>query len=86
MRPHLVGKAGVNIKALMTRTLTKIDMPRNPEEDRETPVTDDLLDNEPEQEVVIIGDYEGVEEAKKAVESLVAQRVSLLLLYTTFNA
>ncbi|KNC96828.1 uncharacterized protein SPPG_07662 [Spizellomyces punctatus DAOM BR117] len=76
VRPHLVGKAGANIKALMARTLTKIDIPRNSDEDRNAPVSDNLMEEEPEQDVVIIGDYEGVEEAKKAIETLVSQRTS----------
>ncbi|KAI8825218.1 uncharacterized protein EV422DRAFT_250904 [Fimicolochytrium jonesii] len=76
VRRHLVGKAGANIKSLMARTMTKIDMPRTSEEEPAAADTDDLLEDEPEQEVIIIGDYEGVEEAKKAVDELVAQRTS----------
>ncbi|TPX59927.1 hypothetical protein PhCBS80983_g02163 [Powellomyces hirtus] len=76
VRPHLVGKAGANIKALMARTLTKIDMPRSADEEQSSAPSDEILDEEPEQEVVIIGDYEGVDEAKKAIEALVAQRTS----------
>ncbi|KAJ3014994.1 hypothetical protein HKX48_004838 [Thoreauomyces humboldtii] len=77
VRPHLVGKAGANIKALMARTLTKIDMPRQTEEEQQqSSVPEDLLEDEPQQDVVIIGDYEGVAEAKAAIEEIVAQRTS----------
>ncbi|KAJ3180003.1 hypothetical protein HDU87_002226 [Geranomyces variabilis] len=76
VRPHLVGKAGANIKALMARTLTKIDIARPTEGEQAAPVVNEFLDEEPETEVVIIGDYEGVDEAKKAIDQLVAQRTS----------
>ncbi|KAJ3162355.1 hypothetical protein HDU86_004835 [Geranomyces michiganensis] len=76
VRPHLVGKAGANIKALMARTLTKIDIARPTEGEQAAPAVNEFMDEEPETEVVIIGDYEGVDEAKKAIDQLVAQRTS----------
>ncbi|KAJ3188442.1 hypothetical protein HDU85_005593 [Gaertneriomyces sp. JEL0708] len=75
VRPHLVGKGGSNIRALAARTMTKIDIPRSQDEPSSAPV-DEHDDDDMEQEVIIIGDYEGVTEAKREIESLVATRTS----------
>jgi predicted PilT family ATPase len=66
--PHLVGSGGRNLKALMSRTLTKITIPRKDSERSE--------EQEVEEEVVISGDFSGVELARKEIEDIVAQRVS----------
>ncbi len=65
--PHLVGSGGRNLKALMTRTLTKIVIPRKDSEKSE--------EEQVEEEVVITGDFTGVEAARKEIEEIVAQRV-----------
>ncbi|KAJ3291754.1 hypothetical protein HK104_005822 [Borealophlyctis nickersoniae] len=75
VRPHILGKGGANLRALTARTLTNIQIPRE-RGDENIPVTDELQEDEPEQEVIITGDFEGVEQARKEIEGIVAQRTS----------
>ncbi|RKO93442.1 hypothetical protein BDK51DRAFT_32739 [Blyttiomyces helicus] len=75
VRPHLVGKGGATLKALTTRTMTDIKIPRVPG-DEIVRVTDEIIEDDPDQDVIITGDYEGVEQAKKEIEKVVAQRTS----------
>ncbi|KAJ3121476.1 hypothetical protein HK098_003649, partial [Nowakowskiella sp. JEL0407] len=68
VRPHLVGAGGKNLKALIAKTMTRIDIPKsnpnaNPDEDEEQLVT-------------ITGDFEGVEIATKEIEQLISLRAS----------
>ncbi|KAJ3286545.1 hypothetical protein HK104_008976 [Borealophlyctis nickersoniae] len=75
VRPHILGKGGANLRAPTARTLTNIQIPRE-RGDENIPVTDELQEDEPEQEVIITGDFEGVKQARKEVEGIVAQRTS----------
>ncbi|KAJ1536996.1 hypothetical protein HK096_005406 [Nowakowskiella sp. JEL0078] len=72
IRPRLVGAGGKNLKALIAKTMTRIDMPKN------TGVNGtQQIDGEEEEIVVTItGDFEGVEIAKKEIELLVSQKAA----------
>ncbi|KAI8803718.1 hypothetical protein BJ742DRAFT_857380 [Cladochytrium replicatum] len=76
VRPHLLGKAGSTLKALTTRTLTKISLPKPPATNGEEKEPVDGIIEEEEQTATITGDFEGVEIAKKEIEAIVAQRTS----------
>lgn len=76
VRPHLVGKKGANLKALMSRTFTSISLPARKKTD------DDVEESDEEEDVVvtITGDAESVALAKKEIEELLASRVSVVSL------
>ncbi|KAI8813169.1 hypothetical protein BJ742DRAFT_735491 [Cladochytrium replicatum] len=76
VRPHLLGKAGSTLKALTSRTLTKISLPKPPATNGEEKEPVDGIIEDEEQTVTITGDFEGVEIAKKEIEVIVAQRTS----------
>ncbi|KAJ3131666.1 hypothetical protein HK100_006108 [Physocladia obscura] len=75
VRPHILGAGGKNLKDLIARTGTQINVPKaaKPNDDSE-PVVD--LDDE--QPITIKGNFEGVVEAKKEIEDIVKKRAQNL--------
>ncbi len=62
----MIGKGGSNLKSLVSRTLTKIHIPRQQGETEES---------QDEASVTITGDVEGVRLAKQEILDLVQQKV-----------
>lgn len=76
-RAHIVGAGGKNLKYITSKTMTKINMGRQPESSPTSSSPDSTsAEDKPDTDVVISGDYEGVEEAKREIESIVAARLS----------
>ncbi|KAJ3082951.1 hypothetical protein HK102_001369 [Quaeritorhiza haematococci] len=77
VRPHILGAGGRNLKALTARTMTKVNIPRQNQENAAAAGGEEDAENvDDEQPVVITGDVQGVEMAKQEIEALVAQRTS----------
>ncbi|TPX33201.1 hypothetical protein SmJEL517_g03857 [Synchytrium microbalum] len=74
VRPFIIGKGGSNLHALVTRTMTKITIPRQAPADASPEETQQQ--DEEDQPVIIIGDPEGVELAKKEIDAIVSERTS----------
>ncbi|KAJ3068656.1 hypothetical protein HDU98_008202 [Podochytrium sp. JEL0797] len=70
VRPHILGAGGKNLKDLTARTGTQIQVPKSvkPEDGEEE------VDEDEEQPITIKGNFEGVRDAKKEIEDLVAKR------------
>ena len=72
VRPFIIGKGGSNLYALVTRTMTKITIPRQTASE----TSEELQQEDDEdQSVIIVGDPEGVELAKKEIDAVVSERV-----------
>lgn len=79
VRPYIIGSKGRNLKAIIDKTGARVQLPKR----------DDLSQNDaeadPEEmvEIVIEGDVEGVNQARKDIESIVSERTSSTSLKVT---
>ncbi|KAJ3219938.1 hypothetical protein HDU67_008467 [Dinochytrium kinnereticum] len=78
VRPHILGAGGKNLKALTAETSTRINIPRPLNQDTQKEPSGDPFDDDDNQVVTIIGDFEGVKIAKERIEAEVARRTSKL--------
>ncbi|KAJ3109827.1 hypothetical protein HDU97_000057 [Phlyctochytrium planicorne] len=78
VRPHILGAGGKNLKALTAETNTRVNIPRPANQDVAKEPSADPFDDDDNQVVTIIGDFEGVKVAKERIESEVAKRTSKL--------
>ncbi|KAJ3225632.1 hypothetical protein HK099_006465 [Clydaea vesicula] len=72
VRPHILGAGGKTLKALIARTMTKINIPKA-DTNKSSEEEEDSFEEQP---ITIIGDYEGVETAKTEIEAIVTSRTS----------
>jgi rRNA processing protein Krr1/Pno1 len=68
-----LGAGGKNLKNITAKTNTRIDIPRSANQEG----TSDTVEDD-DQPVTIVGDFEGVKQAKEEIEAIVAQRTSKL--------
>ncbi|TPX52396.1 hypothetical protein SeMB42_g01460 [Synchytrium endobioticum] len=73
IRGFVIGKGGANLHALVTRTMTKITIPRQAGTEG---ASEEQLQDDDDQPVIIVGDPEGVELAKKEINDIVSDRTS----------